>query len=115
MSVNNKWSVILATYSILLLAMGYIAFFHLEFNPVVNIGDAELQKLANPDSKELIQQALREESKAFQLKRDLAIQSFNIVLGAFLGFLSAAVVLKPDDKSIVLAPEALTNPVSSEQ
>ena len=111
MQIEKKWIVVLFSYAILLFSMGYIAFFHLEFNPVVNIGEIELRLLANENSKEIIEQALREESKSFQLKRDLAIQSFNIILGAVLGFLSAAVVLKSDknDMNSAVADETINN------
>ena len=34
--------------------------------------------------------ALKQESEAFKARRDLAGQSFNVVLGAVLGFLSAS-------------------------
>ncbi len=93
MQNENKWLIILLSYAVLLISMGYIAFFYLNFNPVTQIGPSEIDLLANENSKQLIEQALREESKAFQMKRDLAIQSFNIILGAVLGFLSATAVI----------------------
>ncbi len=89
MEVDKKWIIILSAYALLLCSMGYIAFYQMSYNPVTAIGPEELDLLSNENSKELIEQALREEGKAFQMKRDLAIQSFNIILGAVLGFLSA--------------------------
>ncbi len=99
MDVDRKWIAILMAYAILLVLMGFIAFFHLDYNPVTSIGKEELALLADQHAKGLIEQALREESKAFQMKRDLAIQSFNIILGAALGFLSAAVYTKKERNS----------------
>jgi len=87
---DPRWGLILLTYILLLLGTGYIAFFQESFNPALNIG-ADVQALMQEEyTRQIVLDSLKSESSAFIARRELAIQSFNIVLGAVLGFLSAA-------------------------
>jgi SNF2 family DNA or RNA helicase len=89
---DPRWGLILFTYLLLLLGTGYIAFFQETFNPALNIGEDMQILMQDENTRQLVLDSLKSESSAFMARRELAIQSFNIVLGAALGFLSAAVV-----------------------
>ena len=83
------WAIILTAYVLLLTGTGYIAFFQPAYNPAIDI-DADIEaRLLDESTREFTLESLREESVAFKQRRELAVQSFNIVLGAALGFLAA--------------------------
>lgn len=87
--VLNIWGTLVIAYALLLIGTGYIAFFQPAFNPATDI-DAQIEgRIADEATREFTLEALREEGAAFKARRELAIQSFNVVLGASLGFLSA--------------------------
>jgi hypothetical protein len=89
------WWAILTIYAVLFLTTGYMAFFARDVNPSLQRG---LQNIATqfPDAEakavylDMIQQEANEHNK----KESLALQSFNVVLGSLLGFLSASAVTK---------------------
>ena len=83
------WSMILIAYVVLLITTGYIAFFQPAYNPAVDIDDYIQERLLDDSTRDFTIESLREESVAFKQRRELAVQSFNIVLGAALGFLAA--------------------------
>ena len=87
--LNVSWIVLLFAYGLLLLGTGYIAFFQPQYNPASMIDDVISAQIADVNTRELTLESLKEEGAAFKARQDLAVQSFNIVLGAVLGFLSA--------------------------
>ena len=88
-SLNWKWVLLLVAYGLLLLGTGYIAFFQPQFNPATAIDEVISAQIADENTRDLTIEALKEEGIAFKARQELAVQSFNIVLGAVLGFLSA--------------------------
>lgn len=93
--------VLYIAYGFLLLGTGYIAFFQPQFNPAIDIDEQLSALIDNENTREFTLISLKEEGMAFKARRELAVQSFNIVLGAALGFLSATatqLILKPKDK-----------------
>jgi hypothetical protein len=84
------WVGIMVTYLLLFSLSGYIAFFQEPYNPASNPSDRAVEMLKNDATREHFMSALKQESEAFKARRDLASQSFNVVLGALLGFLSAS-------------------------
>lgn len=88
------WPVILLTYLSVFSITGYIAFFQAVYNPASSITAGQTAMLKGGDEavKAYVIRALDQESAAFKAKKDLAFQSFNVVLGALLGFLSASAV-----------------------
>jgi len=84
-----RWRVLLIAYGFLLVGTGYIAFFQPQYNPAVEIDEEISALIADENTRELTLESLREEGIAFKARRELAVQSFNVVLGAVLGFLSA--------------------------
>lgn len=86
------WVAILIVYTLLLAGTGYVAFFYYEDNPAVNVAPEWLNRFTDQETRAQILDALRDDSQIFKRKRDLATQSFNVVLGALLGFLSASAV-----------------------
>ncbi|MEP1385549.1 MAG: hypothetical protein ABJK64_17340 [Paraglaciecola sp.] len=86
---SRPWSVLLWVYLIILFASGYIAFFYFEQNPA-SMFDVTTVQLMEKNVETFFFEALEVESKAHEKKRDLAFQTFNVVLGAILGFLSAS-------------------------
>ncbi|WP_309385847.1 hypothetical protein [Cerasicoccus frondis] len=83
---------ILAAYIMLVFATGYLAFFQERYNPAADLGEKNIKLLQDPTVANHILDAIRVESSAFKARKELAAQSFNVVLGALLGFLSATAV-----------------------
>lgn len=85
------WLGILLTYLVLFGVSGYIAFFNEPYNPAVNPNQGTLALLKNDqEARVFVLDGLKQEGEAFKARRELAGQSFNVVLGAILGFLSAS-------------------------
>ena len=87
--VTAGWFSILVVYLVLFLGTGYIAFFPKDFNPA-HVKAEEINKFNSDEMKAFVIETLKQETSIFQKKRELASQSFNVVLGAILGFLSAS-------------------------
>jgi len=86
------WVVILIVYLLLFVATGYEAFFVREYNPAIDLKPEVYMNIKDEQTKALFINTLKEEAETYQKKRELASQSFNVVLGALLGFLSASAV-----------------------
>ncbi|MFY9317023.1 MAG: hypothetical protein WAO95_15875 [Burkholderiales bacterium] len=86
------WVGILFAYATLFSVTGYIAFFQEPYNPAANPNREVVTLLDKEPTREHFLDALKQESAAFKARKDLAAQSFNVVLGALLGFLSASAV-----------------------
>ena len=84
------WVGILVAYALLFSVTGYIAFVQEPYNPAASPSDKVLSLLKEEPTRAHFLEALKEESAAFKARKDLAGQSFNVVLGALLGFLSAS-------------------------
>jgi hypothetical protein len=85
------WVAILVTYLLLFGVSGYLAFFQEPYNPANNPSQSALKLIeGDPVAKPIILEGLKKEGEAFQARKNLAGQSFNVVLGAILGFLSAS-------------------------
>ncbi|MEW6621172.1 MAG: hypothetical protein AB1422_17875 [bacterium] len=89
---NVMWIMILAVYMALFCATGYVAFFKYEENPAINISPKWISQFQDPETRKRMLDTLKDDSAMFAKKRELATQSFNVVLGALLGFLSASAV-----------------------
>lgn len=86
------WVMILSVYIALFCATGYVAFFKYEENPAVNITPEWINRFEDPEMRKRMLDSLKDDSAVYAKKRELATQSFNVVLGALLGFLSASAV-----------------------
>jgi hypothetical protein len=86
------WIGILAAYALLFSVTGYIAFFQEPYNPAANPSDRALKLIEQEVFREHLVESLKQEGEAFKARKDLAAQSFNVVLGSLLGFLSASAV-----------------------
>jgi hypothetical protein len=84
------WAGILLTYLLLFSVTGYIAFLQEPYNPAVNPNERIVKLLNDQYVRPQVLEALKQEGEAFKARRELAAQSFNVVLGAVLGFLSAS-------------------------
>jgi predicted PurR-regulated permease PerM len=102
----KMWGAIMAVYLVIFCIIGYIAFMPMAFNDPDNTVKKYLNILEEYESK--TKTTGTEESKIFKLAMEdlmkkaeesandlqkLASQSFNIVLGAFLAFLSATATM----------------------
>jgi hypothetical protein len=94
LSTRSKlWWAILAVYLALFVGTGYIAFFNRDVNPALNRStDAYAVSITDEASKAFILDVLKDEAAEHKKKEALGQQSFNIVLGSLLGFLSASAV-----------------------
>ena len=87
------WVGILFTYAVLFSVTSYIAFFQEPYNPAADPSPDVLQQLQTEGAlRDYFIAALETEGDAFKARKALAAQSFNVVLGALLGFLSASAV-----------------------
>ena len=97
---SSLWIVTLGVYVLLLFITGYLAFYIEmpraaggagQYNPAhVPKEFLEWTQQQKEQTQTYVFDTLKEDSQAFQKKRELASQSFNVVLGAILGFLSAS-------------------------
>lgn len=98
----TMWLVVLSVYLLLFSYIGYIAFWPMSFNDpketvqkYYTIINEESDNIDATDNKEhfrnLIDDLVKEAESEADDTQQLASQSFNIVLGAFLAFLSATV------------------------
>jgi hypothetical protein len=94
MSTRSKlWWAILAVYLALFIGTAYIAFFNRDVNPALNrSADTYAISITDEASKAFIIDVLKDEAAEHKKKEALGQQSFNIVLGSLLGFLSASAV-----------------------
>ena len=85
------WSAILAAYLLATVGLGYVAFLSEDTNPALDPQNhAALAQATDPTTKQFLLTTLREEDTEHDHKTELARQSFHVVLGALLGFLSAS-------------------------
>jgi hypothetical protein len=87
--VTAGWFSILIVYLLLFLGTGYIAFFPKDFSPA-RVDPDTINKFNSEEIRTYVIETLKQETGIFAKKRELASQSFNVVLGAILGFLSAS-------------------------
>lgn len=96
---NTLWWGILSVYLLLFVVTGYLAFGLRDVNPALSQGTDQLAaKINDEQTKTLVLATLQQEAADHKKKDDLAAQSFNIVLGSLLGFLSASAVRKETEK-----------------
>jgi hypothetical protein len=87
------WWGILGVYMILFLATGYIAFLMKDRNPALDpSNDQTVARLTDDNTRTFMLNTLAQEAEDHKKKTELGAQSFNVVLGALLGFLSASAV-----------------------
>jgi len=90
---SRLWWAILAVYLALFIGTGYIAFFNRDTNPALNrAADTYAISITDEASRAFIVDVLKDEAAEHKKKEALGQQSFNIVLGSLLGFLSASAV-----------------------
>jgi hypothetical protein len=90
---SRLWWAILAVYLALFAGTAYIAFFNRDINPALNrSADNYAISITDDASKAFIIDVLKDEAAEHKKKEALGQQSFNIVLGSLLGFLSASAV-----------------------
>ena len=88
---DKLWWGILVVYMVLFISTGFIAFFERDVNPALDITSDNLAaNLTDESTKNFVMETLRTEAAEHKKRADLASQSFNVVLGALLGFLSAS-------------------------
>jgi len=95
---TQLWTVILFVYVFLFCTTGYVAFLQKEINPASLMGEEELALFEKYEAKQFLLDAYQAEGAAFSARQSLATQSFNVVLGALLGFLSASIAGKVSRK-----------------
>lgn len=90
---SRLWWAILIVYLALFIGTGYIAFFNRDVNPALNrSADSYAISITDEAAKAFIIDVLKDEAAEHKKKEALGQQSFNIVLGSLLGFLSASAV-----------------------
>ncbi|HLL70758.1 MAG TPA: hypothetical protein VK363_04960 [Pyrinomonadaceae bacterium] len=90
---SRLWWAILFVYLALFVGTAYIAFFNRDVNPALNrSADTYAISITDEASKAFIIDVLKDEAAEHKKKEALGQQSFNIVLGSLLGFLSASAV-----------------------
>jgi hypothetical protein len=91
---SNLWWAILTVYLLLFLSTGFLAFIERDTNPVLKQNVSDLtQKLNDENTKSFILNTLDDEADEHKKKDSLVLQSFNVVLGSLLGFLSASATM----------------------
>lgn len=83
------WFGILTIYMVLCTATGYFSFVKADQSPGYE-RYAEISKLEDKEAQEFLIEVLQKEESEHIERQSLASQSFHIVLGALLGFMSAS-------------------------
>ncbi|HBR00290.1 hypothetical protein [Roseofilum sp. Belize Diploria] len=93
--MSKTWYMVIATYLLLFTLLGYTTFFHNNdfttnherFEKMVrNYGDEEKQKLVN--------KLLKDDADSSENSNSISSQSFNLILGAIVSFLSSTLMSK---------------------
>jgi hypothetical protein len=96
---NTLWWAILAVYLLLFASTGYLAFLRRDVNPVLRDGSGGLaQQIPDEETRTFVMNALQDEATEHEKKDSLVLQSFNVVLGSLLGFLSASAASRGSEK-----------------
>jgi predicted PurR-regulated permease PerM len=90
------WWGILIIYGVLFLTTGFMAFYARDVNPALQQGlqNVTSQMSNDTETKTVMLNMIQQEANEHNKKQSLALQSFNVVLGSLLGFLSASAVSK---------------------
>lgn len=92
--VNDyKWWILLFSYATLFLISGSAFFLLEDHNPATDVSPGVEKLLKDEQTSEMMQNIIIAESESYESKKETAMQSFNVILGAFLGFLSASAAL----------------------
>ncbi len=86
---KSMWFGLLGVYLMLFLIIGYLAF----LMPSPNPGSqryVDIVQMEDPEARAFLVDSLKMENAEHAKQRGLATQSFNVVLGALLGFLSSS-------------------------
>ncbi|NQY34206.1 MAG: hypothetical protein HRT37_04390 [Alteromonadaceae bacterium] len=107
-SALTMWCIILAIYIVLLCAIGYIAFWEQDFNKPQNtvgsyiniLSEYKRQEAKNgsgsestEDINEIIKEMMKKDADNAGDLQELASQSFNIIMGTLLAFLSSSATM----------------------
>ena len=141
--MNNKvimWYIVLVMYTFILLLIGYLAFYDQDFNnqeqmikdyisEIKKIDESEStteqtatvsakQEERNRDAINVVTEIIKKKNDSAGDLQELASQSFNIVLGALLAFLSASATMFFQDsgakrKEKSSPPEKTPEPIKS--
>lgn len=91
---SSLWWGILLVYLYLFTSTGYLAFIAKDSNPALNVQLDRMAEVGDEPTRTFFMKVLEDEDAEHDKRADLATQSFHIVLGALLGFLSASAVSK---------------------
>ncbi|MBS0015767.1 MAG: hypothetical protein KFF72_05285 [Arthrospira sp. SH-MAG29] len=93
--MSKTWYAILTTYIILFFVTGYINFFSNNyFAKTPEIVDKITRDYDSPEKMNWVAELVLEDAQTYQDENNIASQSFNIVLGSIVSFLSATVKQK---------------------
>jgi hypothetical protein len=92
------WSGLLVVYLILFATTGYLAFARDDKNPAFERRE-QIAGIQDAATRTLVLESLQRENSEHSKRQDFASQSFNVVLGALLGFLSASATSSMKRKS----------------
>ncbi len=112
------WQLLLLFYMILLFMIGYIAFWQQDFNkPELTVGSyitlladyrekvQQKQNISDQEVNLIIQQLMKKSADHVGDLQELAAQSFNILLGAILAFLSASTTMVFQQRNLAGKPK----------
>ncbi len=112
------WQLLLLFYMILLFMIGYIAFWQQDFNkPELTVGSyitlladyrekvQQKQNISDQEVNLIIQQLMKKSADHGGDLQELAAQSFNILLGAILAFLSASTTMVFQQRNLAGKPK----------
>lgn len=96
---NRLIAYLFSAYLILLFFTGYLTFIYEFYNPGM---DQEIfgsiQSVTDPKVKEVLIENLIIETNSYSKTKELAVTSFNMILGAFIGFLATLAVTNREPK-----------------
>ncbi|MBE9144302.1 hypothetical protein [Planktothrix mougeotii] len=97
--MSRTWYALLTTYMVLFFITGYITFFYNNIFATRSENIAKITKVYDDQEKfKLVEELLQDDAKTSQDENNISSQSFNVVLGAIVSFLSTTLAQKNNHK-----------------
>ena len=97
---NRATILLLSVYLILLFFSGYLTFIYEFYNPGVDVEVfVPIDSVTDPEIKKSLIENLIIETDSYRKTKELAVTSFHMILGAFIGFLSTIAISSKESKT----------------
>ncbi|OJJ19820.1 hypothetical protein BI308_21015 [Roseofilum reptotaenium AO1-A] len=93
--MSTTWYMVLTTYLLLFTLIGYTTFFYNnDFTTSPENFEKIVKDYGNNEKQKLVKRLLKSDAESSQFSNSLSSQSFNLILGAIVSFLSSTLMSK---------------------